>query len=76
MQLCWNLVLKFLKISSTCSREYQNSKGGSYISFQIAFAFMLSAFVSKSSSSTVIGFCVFIIGFLTQESLCCWNILK
>lgn len=30
------------------------------------FAFMFSAFISKSSSSTTIGFSVFIVGFLTQ----------
>ncbi|XP_057952553.1 ABC transporter A family member 2-like [Malania oleifera] len=30
------------------------------------FAFMLSAFVSKSSSSTTMGFSIFIVGFLTQ----------
>lgn len=33
---------------------------------QVAFAFMLSAFISKSSSSTTVGYFVFIIGFLTQ----------
>ncbi|XP_057465021.1 ABC transporter A family member 2-like [Actinidia eriantha] len=32
----------------------------------IGFAFMLSAFISKSSSSTTVGFSIFIIGFLTQ----------
>ncbi|KAJ4974684.1 hypothetical protein NE237_007858 [Protea cynaroides] len=32
----------------------------------VAFAFMLSAFISNSSSSTTVGFSVFIIGFLTQ----------
>ncbi|KAJ8771859.1 hypothetical protein K2173_027036 [Erythroxylum novogranatense] len=32
----------------------------------IAFAFMLSAFVSKSSSATTVGFSLFIVGFLTQ----------
>ncbi|KAI4319131.1 hypothetical protein MLD38_032767 [Melastoma candidum] len=32
----------------------------------IGFAFMLSAFISKSSSSTIVGFSIFIIGFLTQ----------
>ncbi|PKI78010.1 ABC transporter A family member 2-like isoform X2 [Punica granatum] len=32
----------------------------------ISFAFMLSAFISKSSSSTTVGFFIFIIGFLTQ----------
>nr|DAD31187.1 TPA_asm: hypothetical protein HUJ06_010038 [Nelumbo nucifera] len=32
----------------------------------IGFAFMISTFVSKSSSSTTVGFSVFIIGFLTQ----------
>ncbi|KAL3819386.1 hypothetical protein ACJIZ3_005340 [Penstemon smallii] len=31
-----------------------------------AFAFMLSAFISKSSSSTTLGYFIFIIGFLTQ----------
>ncbi|KAI8528925.1 hypothetical protein RHMOL_Rhmol12G0185900 [Rhododendron molle] len=34
----------------------------------ISYAFMLSAFISKSSSSTVVGFSIFIIGFLTQAS--------
>ncbi|XP_058195603.1 ABC transporter A family member 2-like isoform X2 [Rhododendron vialii] len=34
----------------------------------ISYAFMLSAFISKSSSSTVAGFSIFIIGFLTQAS--------
>ncbi|XP_030473887.1 ABC transporter A family member 2-like [Syzygium oleosum] len=32
----------------------------------IGFAFMLSAFISKASSSTTVGFSIFIIGFLTQ----------
>ncbi|XP_052174572.1 ABC transporter A family member 2 isoform X2 [Diospyros lotus] len=32
----------------------------------IGFAFMLSTFISKSSSSTTVGFSIFIIGFLTQ----------
>ncbi|KAF3437772.1 hypothetical protein FNV43_RR20528 [Rhamnella rubrinervis] len=32
----------------------------------LGFAFFLSAFLSKSSSSTTVGFCIFIIGFLTQ----------
>ncbi|XP_010256707.1 PREDICTED: ABC transporter A family member 2-like isoform X2 [Nelumbo nucifera] len=32
----------------------------------IGFAFMVSTFISKSSSSTTVGFSVFIIGFLTQ----------
>ncbi|XP_027126461.2 ABC transporter A family member 2-like isoform X2 [Coffea arabica] len=32
----------------------------------IGFAFMLSAFISKASSSTTVGFSVFTIGFLTQ----------
>lgn len=32
----------------------------------VAFAFMLSAFISKSSSSTTVGYFIFIIGFLTQ----------
>ncbi|CAL5374702.1 unnamed protein product [Camellia sinensis] len=32
----------------------------------IGFSFMLSAFISKSSSSTTAGFSIFIIGFLTQ----------
>ncbi|XP_030521657.1 ABC transporter A family member 2-like isoform X1 [Rhodamnia argentea] len=32
----------------------------------IGFAFMLSAFVSKASSSTTVGFSIFIVGFLTQ----------
>ncbi|KAM5570462.1 ABC transporter A family member 2 [Rosa sericea] len=32
----------------------------------IGFAFMLSAFVKKSSSTTTVGFSIFIIGFLTQ----------
>ncbi|WOH05300.1 hypothetical protein DCAR_0624715 [Daucus carota subsp. sativus] len=32
----------------------------------IGFAFMISAFITKSSSSTTVGFSVFIIGFLTQ----------
>ncbi|KAK2663999.1 hypothetical protein Ddye_002573 [Dipteronia dyeriana] len=30
------------------------------------FAFMLSAFISKSSSSTTVGFSIFIVGFMTQ----------
>lgn len=34
----------------------------------IGFAFMISAFITKPSSSTTVGFSVFIIGFLTQES--------
>ncbi|KAI6675688.1 hypothetical protein NL676_003594 [Syzygium grande] len=34
----------------------------------IGFAFMLSAFISKASSSTTVGFSIFIIGFLTQAS--------
>ncbi|KAK6123307.1 hypothetical protein DH2020_042958 [Rehmannia glutinosa] len=33
---------------------------------QTGFAFMLSAFISKSSSSTTVGFFIFIIGFFTQ----------
>lgn len=32
----------------------------------ISFAFMLSTFISKSSSSTTVGFSIFIVGFLTQ----------
>lgn len=32
----------------------------------IGFAFMMSAFISKSSSATTVGFSIFIIGFLTQ----------
>ncbi|KAK1298423.1 ABC transporter A family member 2 [Acorus calamus] len=32
----------------------------------IGFAFMISTFISKSSSATTVGFSVFIIGFLTQ----------
>lgn len=32
----------------------------------IGFAFMLSSFISKSSSSTSVGFSIFIVGFLTQ----------
>lgn len=32
----------------------------------IGFAFMLSAFISKASSSTTVGFSIFIVGFLTQ----------
>ncbi|KAK9090668.1 hypothetical protein Sjap_023845 [Stephania japonica] len=32
----------------------------------IGFAFFMSTFLSKSSSATTIGFCTFIIGFLTQ----------
>ncbi|GMJ04964.1 A. THALIANA ABC2 HOMOLOG 1, ABC2 homolog 1, ATP-binding cassette A2 [Hibiscus trionum] len=32
----------------------------------VGFAFMLSAFISKSSSATTIGFFIFIIGFFTQ----------
>ncbi|WOL00343.1 ABC transporter A family member 2 isoform X1 [Canna indica] len=32
----------------------------------LSFAFMISAFVSKSSSATTVGFSIFIIGFLTQ----------
>ncbi|KAK9104978.1 hypothetical protein Scep_021822 [Stephania cephalantha] len=32
----------------------------------IGFAFFISTFISKSSSATTIGFCTFIIGFLTQ----------
>ncbi|XP_077245815.1 ABC transporter A family member 2-like [Tasmannia lanceolata] len=32
----------------------------------IGFAFMISAFISKSSSATTVGFSIFIIGFLTQ----------
>ncbi|KAL3716504.1 hypothetical protein ACJRO7_008150 [Eucalyptus globulus] len=32
----------------------------------IGFALMLSAFISKASSSTTVGFSIFIIGFLTQ----------
>ncbi|XVF50157.1 hypothetical protein PTKIN_Ptkin04bG0073300 [Pterospermum kingtungense] len=32
----------------------------------VGFAFMLSAFISKSSSATTIGFSIFIIGFFTQ----------
>ncbi|KAJ4961979.1 hypothetical protein NE237_021889 [Protea cynaroides] len=32
----------------------------------VAFAFMLAAFISKSESSTTVGFSIFIIGFLTQ----------
>ncbi|CAI9753878.1 unnamed protein product [Fraxinus pennsylvanica] len=31
-----------------------------------AFAFMLSAFISKSSSSTTVGYSIFIVGFMTQ----------
>ncbi|KAF7124425.1 hypothetical protein RHSIM_Rhsim12G0158000 [Rhododendron simsii] len=36
--------------------------------FGMIYAFMLSGFISKSSSSTVVGFSIFIIGFLTQAS--------
>ncbi|PQQ10174.1 ABC transporter A family member 2 [Prunus yedoensis var. nudiflora] len=32
----------------------------------VGFAFMLSAFVSKASSSTTVGFTIFILGFLSQ----------
>ncbi|KAF9605783.1 hypothetical protein IFM89_018449 [Coptis chinensis] len=32
----------------------------------IGFAFMLSTFISKASSSTTVGFSIFIVGFLTQ----------
>uniref|UniRef100_A0A0D6R137 ABC transporter domain-containing protein n=1 Tax=Araucaria cunninghamii TaxID=56994 RepID=A0A0D6R137_ARACU len=32
----------------------------------IGFAFMISSFISKSSSATTVGFSVFIVGFLTQ----------
>ncbi|XP_043704169.1 ABC transporter A family member 2-like [Telopea speciosissima] len=32
----------------------------------VSFSFLLSAFISKSSSSTIVGFCIFIIGFVTQ----------
>ncbi|CBI15254.3 hypothetical protein VitviT2T_026113 [Vitis vinifera] len=32
----------------------------------IGYAFMLSSFISKSSSSTIIGFCIFIFGFFSQ----------
>ncbi|KAM1099857.1 hypothetical protein ACFX15_006173 [Malus domestica] len=32
----------------------------------LGFAFMLSAFISKSSSSTTVGFSIFIVGFMTQ----------
>ncbi|KAH6797364.1 ATP-binding cassette A2 [Perilla frutescens var. hirtella] len=32
----------------------------------VAFAFMLSAFINKSSASTTVGYFIFIIGFLTQ----------
>ncbi|MCO5612676.1 hypothetical protein L7F22_066945 [Adiantum nelumboides] len=32
----------------------------------VGFAYMLSGFISKSSSAKTVGFCVFIIGFLTQ----------
>ncbi|XP_050255430.1 ABC transporter A family member 2-like [Quercus robur] len=32
----------------------------------IGFAFMLSAFISKSAASTTVGFSIFIVGFLTQ----------
>ncbi|XP_042506443.1 ABC transporter A family member 2-like [Macadamia integrifolia] len=32
----------------------------------VAFAFMLSAFISKAESSTTVGFSIFIVGFLTQ----------
>ncbi|KAE8124064.1 hypothetical protein FH972_018974 [Carpinus fangiana] len=32
----------------------------------IGFAFMLSPFISKSSSSTTVGFSIFIVGFMTQ----------
>ncbi|XP_059638775.1 ABC transporter A family member 2-like [Cornus florida] len=32
----------------------------------VGFAFMLSAFISKSSSSTTVGYSIFIVGFLTQ----------
>lgn len=33
---------------------------------QTGFAFMMSAFISKSSSATSMGFSIFIVGFLTQ----------
>ncbi|CAD5182701.1 unnamed protein product [Musa acuminata subsp. malaccensis] len=35
-------------------------------SLQLRFAFMISTFISKSSSATTVGFSIFIIGFLTQ----------
>ncbi|KAG5414778.1 hypothetical protein IGI04_002345 [Brassica rapa subsp. trilocularis] len=34
----------------------------------ISLAFMLSSFISKSSSATTVGFLVFLIGFITQSS--------
>ncbi|XP_004301161.1 PREDICTED: ABC transporter A family member 2-like [Fragaria vesca subsp. vesca] len=37
----------------------------------IGFAFMLSAFISKASSSTTVGFIIFIIGFITQARFSC-----
>lgn len=36
---------------------------------QLSFAFMISTFISKSSSATTVGFAIFIIGFLTQVSI-------
>ncbi|KAK6123285.1 hypothetical protein DH2020_042962 [Rehmannia glutinosa] len=39
---------------------------------QAGFAFMLSAFISKSSSSTTVGFFIFIIGFFTQNYIYKW----
>lgn len=36
---------------------------------QLGFAFMISTFISKSSSATTFGFSIFIIGFLTQVRL-------
>jgi ABC-type transport system involved in multi-copper enzyme maturation permease subunit len=35
----------------------------------ISFAFMLSTFISKSSSATTVGFFFFIIGWLTEVSI-------
>ncbi|KAK1311874.1 ABC transporter A family member 2 [Acorus calamus] len=40
----------------------------------IGFAFMISTFISKSSSATTVGFSVFIIGFLTQDDIYKWLI--
>lgn len=44
--------------------------GSAFSSFgyQVGFAFLFSSFISKSTSSTAVGFSVYIVGFLTQVS--------
>ncbi|XP_028102331.1 ABC transporter A family member 2-like isoform X2 [Camellia sinensis] len=54
------------RIGSIVTRILANNPGRPIPSNKIGLAFMLSAFISKSSSSTTVGFSIFIIGFVAQ----------